>query len=451
MKFDTPATTNPIDQLKVIGKPVDRIEGGLKVTGTAPFAYERYDVVPHQAYGYPVAAGIAKGRIVSIDVTTARAAPGVLAVVTADNAGRVGKADFYVARPLAGPLVDYYHQAVGVVVAETFEQARVAAQLVRVKYAPAKGAYDLDAARKAGPAAEPGGGRETRVGDFAAAFADAPVKLDEFYTTPDQTHAMMEPHATLAAWEGDKLTLWTSMQMISWAARDLAKILSIPRENIQLTSPHVGGGFGGKTTILADAVLASVAARAVGRPVKVALPRAMIANNTTHRPATIQRLRLGATRDGKLTAIDHEGWSGNIAGGRPESSTIPTRVLYGSANRSTRLHLATLDLPEGNSMRAPGEAPGMMALEIAIDEMAEKLGMDPVEFRIVNDTQVVPDDTMRRPSTDPQSAAKAQEAAAARRERPFSQRRLARPARGHAPLPLNRTRPCRSDPPGQGP
>ena len=152
MKFDTPATTNPIDQLKVVGKPTDRIDGPLKTTGTAPYAYERHDVVPNQAYGYVVGAAIAKGRIASIDLAAAKAAPGVLAIVTAENAGKLGKGKFNTAKLLGGPEIEHYHQAIAVVVAETFEQARAAAQLVRVDYVRAEGAFDLAAAKDAAQA-----------------------------------------------------------------------------------------------------------------------------------------------------------------------------------------------------------------------------------------------------------------------------------------------------------
>ncbi|MDB6170986.1 MAG: xanthine dehydrogenase family protein molybdopterin-binding subunit [Chthoniobacteraceae bacterium] len=427
MKFDTPATKNPIDQLKVVGKPVDRVEGRLKVTGTAPYAYERHDVVADQAYGYIVASAIAKGRIVSIDLAAAKASPGVLAIVTADNAGIVDKGAFYVARPIAGPEVDHYHQAIGVVVAETFEQARAAAALVRVKYLRADGVFDLAAVKDTAPISKPGAfgpPPETLVDDFEGAFSTAPVKLDETYTTPDQTHAMMEPHATIAAWDGDRLTLWTSIQQINWGVRDIAKTLGIPKENVRILSPYIGGGFGGKGTILPDAVMASIAARAAKRPVKLALPRAMMMNNTTHRPATIQRIRIGASQDGRITAIGHESWSGNLPGGRPEAATISTRVLYAGENRMTRLRLATLDLPEGSAMRAPGEAPGMMALEVAMDEMAEKLGLDPIEFRIINDTQVVPDNSGRPASNDPQANQPNTQADSKLPGRPFSQRQL---------------------------
>src|SRR3982751_3958179 len=190
MKFDTPATTNPIDQLKVVGKPVDRIDGPRKTTGTAPYAYERHDVAPNAAYGWIVGAGIAKGRIASMDLRAARASPGVLAIVTARDAGKLGKGERNIAHLLAGPEVEHYHQAVALVVAETFEQARAAAALVRVHYQRSDGAFDLSAARSSGKphARQP----DIRIGDFDAAFASASVKVDQTYTTPDQSHCMME-------------------------------------------------------------------------------------------------------------------------------------------------------------------------------------------------------------------------------------------------------------------
>ncbi len=404
MKFDTPATTNPIDQLKVVGKPTDRIDGPRKTTGTAVYAYEHHDVVSNAAYGHVIGSAIAKGRIISINVREAQAAPGVLAIVTSENAGKLGKGELNTAKLMGGPEIQHYHQAIAVVVAETFEQARSAANLVHVKYESTEGAFDLAAVKDSGkkPEAGPGGPPDTAVGDFAGAFASAPVQFDATYTTPDQSHAMMEPHASIAAWDGDKLTLWTSNQMIAWGVGDVAKTLGISKENVRLISPFIGGGFGGKLFVRSDALFAALGARAIRRPVKVALQRPLIINNTTHRPATIQRIRFGATKEGKLTAIGHESWSGDLPGGSPETAVSQTRLLYAGANRMTAMRLAVLDLPEGNAMRAPGEASGMMALEIAMDEMAEKLGLDPVEFRILNDTQVDPE----------------------KPERPFSQRQL---------------------------
>lgn len=395
MKFDTPATTNPIDAGRVIGQPVDRIDGARKTTGTATYAYEWHDVAPNPAYGYVVGAGIAKGRIRAMHLDDARRAPGVLAVVTAQNAGKLGKSQRNTARLLGGPEIQHYHQAIALVVADTFEQARAAAQLIRVDYAPEKGRFDLEEARS--HAIKPKGDAEpdTAVGDFEGAFAAAPVQLDARYTTPDQSHCMMEPHASMAAWSGDAVTVWTSNQMVAWAHEDMATTLGIPKDKVRIVSPFIGGGFGGKLFLRAEALLAVLGARAARRPVKVALARPLMPNNTTHRPATIQRIRIGAGRDGRITAIGHESWSGDLEGGQPETAVMQTRLLYAGANRMTSMRLATLDMPEGNSMRAPGEAPGLMALEIAIDEMAVKLGMDPVQFRILNDTQVDPEKPQR--------------------------------------------------------
>ncbi|EKM6428219.1 aldehyde oxidoreductase molybdenum-binding subunit PaoC [Cronobacter sakazakii] len=389
MKFEKPATENPIDQQNVVGRPRDRIDGPLKTSGQATYAYEWHDEAPNAAYGHVVGSAIAKGRIVSMDIQAAQQAPGVLAVVTAENAALPGKGDMNAATLLGGPDIEHYHQAIALVVAETFEQARAAAGLIAVEYEEAPGHYDL-AKQKPSVTTPPDDTPDKIVGDFNRAFESAAVQLDATYTTPDQSHMAMEPHASMAAWEGDKLTLWTSSQMINWWRGDLAKTLGIPVENIRVRSPFIGGGFGSKLFLRSDAVLAALGARATQRPVKVMLPRPFIPNNTTHRPATIQRVRIGAHNDGHITAIAHESWSGNLQGGPTETATNQTELLYAGANRHTGLRLAELDLPEGNSMRAPGEAPGMMVLEIAMDEMAEKLGIDPVEFRIINDTQVDP-------------------------------------------------------------
>ncbi len=395
MKFTTPAGTNPIDAKKVVGQPHPRIDGPLKVSGKATYAYEWYDALPETpAYGVVVGAGIATGTIASLDLEPARRSPGVLAIVTADTAGPLQRVKRNAAPLLGGPTISHYHQALAVVVAETFEQARAAAAKVRVRYAPRHGSFDLAAARKDEAAlktAEP----DARVGDFEKAFQQADITLDVTYHTPDQSHAMMEPHATLAAWDGDHLTVWTSNQMIDWGRTDLARTLGIPKDNVRLVSPYIGGGFGGKLFLRSDALLAALAARAAKRPVKVALQRPLVANNTTHRPATIQRIRLGASQNGTLTAIGHESWSGNLPGGSPEEAVQQTRFLYAGAHRLAAMRLAALDLPEGNAMRAPGETPGLMALEIAMDEMAEKVGLDPIEFRIRNDTQVDPSDPSR--------------------------------------------------------
>lgn len=396
MKFDAPAGPNPIDRLEVVGQPADRIDGPLKTTGTAPYAYDRHDVVPNPAYGYVVGAAIAKGRIASMDLAAAKAAPGVITIVTSENAGKLKKGERNTAPLLGGPQIRHYHQAIALIVAETFEQARDAASLLDVRYArAAKGVFDLAASRDAAKVPEKtgtGDPAETNGGDFDGAFGVSPVQLDATYRTAYESHCMMEPHASIAAWDPDgRLTVWTSNQMIGWTAADMAETLGIEKDKVRVLSPYIGGGFGGKLFLRADVLLAALGARAARRPVKVSLTRALMPNNTTHRPSTIQRIRIGAAHDGTLTALAHESWSGDQPGGGPETAVMQTRYLYAGAHRMTALRLLAHDLPEGNAMRAPGEAPGLAALEIAMDEMAEKLGLDPVAFRIKNDTQVVPD------------------------------------------------------------
>ncbi|KQM32237.1 xanthine dehydrogenase [Rhizobium sp. Leaf68] len=394
MQFDKPAGTNPIDQLKVVGKPILRIDGQLKTTGKAIYAYEWHDPETRYAYGYPVGSAIAKGSIKSIDTTIAQKAPGVIAVVTALDVGERTKGKFNTVRLFGGRQIQHYHQAIAIVVAETFEQARAAAARVKVDYSEEQGSFELGKVMDSAIKPETGD-PDSSAGDFDAAFKAAAVTCEETYTTPDQSHAMMEPHASIAAWDGEDLSLWTSSQMIDWWRSDLATTLDIDKERIHLMSPFIGGGFGGKLFLRADAVLAAFGAKAARRPVKVALPRPFVINNTTHRPATIQRVRIGAQSDGRITAIGHENWSGDQAGGQLEAAVLQTRLLYAGENRMTAMRLATLDLPEGNAMRAPGEAPGLMALEVAMDEMAEKLGIDPIEFRIINDTQVDPENPER--------------------------------------------------------
>ncbi|WP_242125850.1 aldehyde oxidoreductase molybdenum-binding subunit PaoC [Sphingobium sp. Sx8-8] len=399
MKFDSPATTNPIDRGRVIGIPHDRIDGAAKVTGTAPYAYERHDAAPNAVYGWIVGSAIAKGRISAMDLRAAQAAPGVLGIVTHQNAGPLGKGDMNTAHLLGGPQIEHYEQAVALVIADTLENARDAARLVRIDYAPDKGRFDLAAERDraAPPSGGFGGPADTRVGDFDGAFAKAAVKIDQSYTTPDQSHAMLEPHATTASWNGDRLTLWTANQMVAWNVGEIATTLKIPKENVRIVAPFIGGGFGAKLFLRADALLAALGARQVGRPVKVALARPQIPNNTTHRPATIQRIRIGADSNGVIDAIAHEVWSGDLPGGGAETAAQQTRLLYRGANRLTAHRLAVLDLPEGNAMRAPGEAVGLLALEAAMDELAEACGVDPVELRIRNDVQYDPEAGPQRP------------------------------------------------------
>ncbi len=387
MEMNSPIGSNTLDAQRIVGKPIDRIDGRLKVTGGARYAYEMQQ--ENVLYGFVVEASIGRGTIKSIDTRTAEQAPGVALVLTHRNVPAQGTGDHREAHPvLTGPKVTRYGQPVAFVVAESFEEARAAAYLVDVKYDQSNGKYALRSNLKDARVPRPGDApaADSAVGDFAAGFASAPVQIDVTYTTPLQSHAMMEPHATLAAWDGDKLILHTANQMLNQGQQVIATTLQIPAENIRLISPFIGGGFGGKLWVNADAILAAIAARQLKRPVKIALTRQQIFHVTTHRSDTIQRLRLGTDRQGRILAIGHDVFSGNFPSEQTyEGAALQTRTLYAGPNRLTRHRLAPLDIPVASSMRAPGEAVGLMALECAMDELAEKLDLDPLELRMRNE------------------------------------------------------------------
>src|SRR5271156_3677981 len=396
MQMNAPVGANALDvgSQGIVGKPLDRVDGPLKVTGGAKYAYEA-EQGPAAAYGFVVEASIGKGRIRAIDTRAAERAPGVALVLTYRNAPAQGTGNHHEARPmLTGPDVQYYGVPVAFVVADTFEQARAAAYLVHVSYDSAPGKFSLrgglDQARVPHSQLRPP--PDSAVGDFAGAFAAAPVQLDVTYTTPLQSHAMMEPHATLAMWEGDKLILHTSNQMLNQGRATVARTLKMPVDNVRLISPFIGGGFGGKLWVNADAILSAIAARQLKRPVKIALTRQQIFHVTTHRSDTIQRLRLGTDRNGRILAIGHDVFSGNLPSEQTyEGAALQTRTLYAGLNRLTRHRLAALDIPVASSMRAPGEAVGLLALECAMDEVAERLNLDPVELRIRNEPSEDPE------------------------------------------------------------
>jgi xanthine dehydrogenase YagR molybdenum-binding subunit len=395
MRFDRPSPPNPLDEGKVFGTPRARIDGPLKVTGTAPYAYEYKLEAEQAAYGFVLGSTIAKGRIASIDTSLAEKAPGVLLVLTHENAPKHKPENDRASPQLQGPEIAQYEHTVAFVVAETFEEARAAARLIRVTYQQENGAFVLADEKDKGKPTDTA--PDTAVGDFEKAFAEAPVTVDVTYTTPDQSQSMMEPHASIAVWRDDRLTVYTSHQVLHWAHASIADTLGLDEDKVRVVSAYIGGGFGTKLEVYSDAILASMAAMKLGRAVKVALTRPQIYNHTTHRPATIQRIQLGADRDGRLTAVSHRTWSGDQEGGEPETASEQTKLLYGGDNRRVETRLTVLDLPKGGSMRAPGEAVGMLALECAMDELAEKLGMDPVELRIRNDIQYDPEKGPERP------------------------------------------------------
>jgi xanthine dehydrogenase YagR molybdenum-binding subunit len=396
MEMNSPVGPNVLDadSQGVVGQALDRVDGPLKVTGGARYAYEMQQG-NGTLYGYVVQASIGKGTIKSIDTRAAEKSPGVVFVLTHRNAPEQGTGNHREAHPvLTGPAVTYYGQPVAFVVAESFEEARAAAYLVDVKYDRSPGKYALrNNLREARvPHQKDGAPADSAIGDFAGAFASAPVQIDVTYTTPLQSHAMMEPHATLATWDGDKLILHTANQMLSQGQKTIATTLKIPVENVRLISPFIGGGFGGKLWVNADATLAAIASRQLKRPVKIALTRQQIFHVTTHRSNTIQHLRLGTDHNGKILAIGHDVFSGNLLTEQTyEAAALQTRTLYAGANRLTRHRLAPLDIPVASSMRAPGESVGLLALECAMDELAEKLNLDPVELRLRNEPSEDPE------------------------------------------------------------
>jgi xanthine dehydrogenase YagR molybdenum-binding subunit len=373
-----------------VGKPIDRIDGRLKVTGGATYAAEFREA--GMAWGVMACSTIGKGRIVSIDTAAVERMPGVALVLTHKNAPPQAKGDD-LAPQLTGPEIAHWGQPVALVVAETFEQARAGAKALQVRYQASEGRYDTDrvraTARKPPESQQP---VDTAVGQFAKGYADSPVKLDVTYTTPDQSHAAMEPHAALAQWKGDQLTVHIAHQMLERGAKSLAGTLKMPTDKVRLISPFIGGGFGGKLQICPETVLAAIAAKKLGRPVRVVLARQQIFHATNRRSETIQRIRLGAKPDGTLLAIGHDSWSDNGEGfDFFEPSALSTRVLYAAPDRITTHRLATLDKPEAASMRAPGEAVGMLSLENAMDELAHQLNIDPIELRLRNEPKEDPE------------------------------------------------------------
>ena len=400
--FDSPAGPNPLDQEHLLGRGIARVDGPLKVSGRAPYAYEASDPAAPALVGVLVLSTVAQGSISRLDTEAAERAPGVRLVMTHRNAPRQGApASQYCKPQMADAIIRQSGQVVALVVADSFEQATGAASLVAVGYDAKPGQFDLAAGvpqATTPPARSPSQPVDTHVGDFAAGFAAAPVKVDATYTTPHQAHAMMEPHASLASWEGDRLTLHTSNQMLSSCSETICKTLMVQPAQVRVLSRYVGGGFGSKLVTYADAIVAAMAARQLGHPVKIALTRPQVFGQTTHRTATIQRVRLAADPDGTLRAIGHESWSGNQQGQSfYETAANQTRLLYAAHDRMTVHRQVRLDLPLASSMRAPGEAVGLLALECAMDELAERLRMDPVALRVKNDVQYDPEHGPSRP------------------------------------------------------
>lgn len=395
IRMDTTVGVTPLDTLPngFTGKAIDRVDGPLKVQGKVAYAAE-HGGVGAVAYAFPVLATIARGRILRIDTTAAKHAPGVIEVITAKNVPHQDTTSDDAIPQLTGTSVKHFGQPVALVIARSYEQARHAASLVRPEYDAETGRFDLATGKKGArkPKDLSFAKADTEKGDFDAAYAAAPHQLDVVYTTPFQFHAAMEPHATIARWEGDKLTVQTSNQMPSPGRKALAATFGLAPEKVRLLSAYIGGGFGSKLDVQPDAVMAALAAKATGQTVKLVLTRQQLFHVVGHRTNTIQRVRLGTDADGRILAEAHEAWSGNEPGNDEfEPTVLGTRSRYAGDHRLNTHRQVDLDLPPAISMRAPGEAVGLLALEGAMDELAVRLDIDPIELRIRNEPTVDPE------------------------------------------------------------
>ena len=386
----------------VIGKPLPRVDGRAKVTGAARYAADFNQ--PGQAYAVVAGATVGLGRVTGIDTGQVEKMPGVIAVITHQNAPRLPYA------PHKGPidpatgerlhvlqddLVRFYGQPVAIVVGDTLDQAERAAAALRISYTAERPIID-PADAKARPVVPEAGKQpdarlpaDTARGNADSALADAPVRVDEIYEIARENHNPMEPHATVAAWNGNRLTLWSKSQFVVNEQAEIAAIFGLPPENVQVICPFIGGAFGTSLRTWPHVTLAAMAARQAGRPVKLALTRKQMFFTTGHRPRTLQRMALGATADGKLTSIVHEG-TGETSRYEEfmEALTSVTNFLYSTPNVRTRYRLLPLDIGTPNHMRGPGEASGVFALECALDELSYKLGIDSIDLRRRNEPAI---------------------------------------------------------------
>jgi len=370
-----------------IGEPIDRVDGRLKVTGGARYAAEY--PVPNVSYAVIVTSSIASGRVRQMDTSAAERATGVLAVLTPQNAPKLPGQLPAMRRPtlLQDDRVHYNGHPIGVVVADTLEHAMAAVPLIVVKYDEQKPVLDIRVAPRNPPeSVRPlGGERTSKRGDVETGLRDAAVRIEQTYTTPIENHNAMEVHSTLATWEGDRLTLYESTQGIFNVRNSVAGAFGISRDNVRVVAYFTGGGFGSKGGTWSHEILAAMAARVVQRPVKLVLTRRQMFGPVGGRPQTIQRVTLGATREGLLTAVRHASTSNtSTLEDWVEPALSQTKMLYATPNLETQYDLVRLNVGSPTFMRAPGESSGTFALESAMDELAYALKMDPIALRLKN-------------------------------------------------------------------
>src|SRR5580692_8311118 len=381
----------------IIGAAVPRIDGPLKVSGNAMYTSDFY--FPGMVYAVPVSSTVAKGRITRLDTSDAEKMPGVLAILHRENIGKLYRSardltfSAYLDErrpPFEDDVIYYNGQYVALAVAETFEQAQAAAAAVRVFYSEEK--------PDVGDDLEPEGklkAGNTR-GDTETAFAKAPVKIDETYVTPVETHNPIELHASVSIWDGSKFTLYETTQGVVNHRAVLAQVLGVPTENVQVISRFLGSGFGGKLFPWPHSAMAAAASRQLNRPVKLSVNRKQMFTNVGHRPRTQQRMKLAATADGKLVSLHHDYRNHtNFGDDIRENCGEATPFLYSTPNLLVTSALVRRNVGTPTPMRGPGAVPGLFALESAVDELAIALKMDPVAFRLKNDT--LTDESQNKP------------------------------------------------------
>ncbi|WP_166133555.1 xanthine dehydrogenase family protein molybdopterin-binding subunit [Nocardioides ochotonae] len=380
-----------------IGRDLERADGVEKVTGRAAYAVE---MAPADAlHAWLVTSTIARGRVTAIDHGRALAHPGVVAVLDHTNAPRLAQTDNAELAILQDAEVGYRGQIVAVVLAETSEAAREGASLVDLTYAsdPHEAELREDNADHRPEAVNPELPTDTDEGDVDAALAGADVVVEETYRTAYESNNPLEPHAVVARWQedgdGPVLTLHDSTQGVYGVAAALAPMLGLEDRQLRVVAPYVGGGFGSKGEAHSHEMAAALAARTVpGRAVRLAVTRQQMFAMTGYRTATISRMRLGAHADGTLTAIEHRAFEQTSRIREyAEQTASPTRMMYAAPHRRTRHRLARLDVTVPSWMRAPGEMPGMLAHELAMDDLAIATGVDPVDLRVRNEPEVDPE------------------------------------------------------------
>ncbi|MEU6484829.1 xanthine dehydrogenase family protein molybdopterin-binding subunit [Streptomyces sp. NPDC046887] len=390
----TSTAAGAVGRKPALGAGAERLEGRDKVTGTARYATEQPHTAPDCAYAWPVPATVAAGRVTEVDASAALALPGTLAVLTPDNAPRVGESDDPILKVLQDHEVPHRGWFVALAVADSLENARAAAAAVKVSYEvrPHDAVLREDHPDAYVPESANGHPGRRERGDAREAFAAAPVRVEASYTIPPLHNHPMEPHASYARWDGDHLTVYDSSQGAHPVRTALAGLFGLEPGRITVVSEHVGGGFGAKGTPRPHVVLAAMAARHTGRPVKLALPRGQLAHVVGYRSPTLHRLRLGADRDGTLLSVEHE-MTAQTSRIKEfiEHGAVAARVMYAVPHSLTTHRAVRLDVPSPSWMRAPGEAPSMYALESAMDELATELGMDPIELRLRNEPATEPD------------------------------------------------------------